>query len=204
MTKPVAPTSANDKGFYTVPNLVTVLRFFLFLFVLFELARSTHSRQHGLEWVAIFAIVILLDVADGYIARHHQQISIVGTFLDHFVDKIQTFMALFWLVGVFQEHGAGWVSAFYGILWIRLLQDTVSEMQYIRDWKAGTPRKSNLPGKIKVWADMLGCGLAYIVYVTSRTANPTTGVKVLCLGSGIAMAMAFLSLYIKRTERQRA
>jgi len=70
----------------TWPNLVTVLRLFLAIpgFYLMWIGGNK------LVILAIFAIVFLSDLLDGYLARKLNQFSEVGKMLDPLIDKIIT------------------------------------------------------------------------------------------------------------------
>lgn len=59
--------------------------------------------------LAVYIIACLTDLADGYIARHYNQISDFGKFMDPLADKCLVMAALCWFV----ENGdmVGWVLA---------------------------------------------------------------------------------------------
>ena len=65
----------------------------------------------GSTWVAlaIYIVACLTDWLDGYIARHYNQVSDFGKFMDPLADKCLVVAALCWFV----ENGqmAGWVLA---------------------------------------------------------------------------------------------
>ena len=91
----------------TTANKLTLLRIALvpvFLIVLYW------GFQGG-NWVAlgIFIIASLTDTLDGYIARHYDQITDFGKFMDPLADKILVLAAMCWLVEAGQM--AGWVLA---------------------------------------------------------------------------------------------
>jgi len=50
--------------------------------------------------LAVFIIAALTDLADGLIARKHNQITDFGKFMDPLADKILTFAAMLWFVEV--------------------------------------------------------------------------------------------------------
>lgn len=67
----------------TIPNLITLLRFFLVPAVIFALL----SEANG--WaLACFVIAGLSDGLDGYIARRFDQRSELGAYLDAIADKL--------------------------------------------------------------------------------------------------------------------
>ena len=73
-----------DYKVLTWPNLVTVLRLFLALPGLYLMWIGGDK----LVILAIFALVFLSDLLDGYLARKLDQFSEVGKMLDPLVDKI--------------------------------------------------------------------------------------------------------------------
>ena len=88
-------------------NKLTLLRIILipvFLIVLYW-------GFPGANWVAlaIFIIASLTDFADGYIARHYDQITDFGKFMDPLADKMLVMAAMCWFV----QNGEmwGWVLA---------------------------------------------------------------------------------------------
>ena len=91
----------------TTANKLTILRIILvpvFLGVLY--AGFPNSNYVAL---AIFIIASLTDLLDGYIARHYNQITNFGKFMDPLADKILVMSAMCWFV----ENGQmpGWALA---------------------------------------------------------------------------------------------
>ncbi len=88
-------------------NKLTMLRVFLipvFLVVLY-------LGFPGSNWIAlaIFVVASLTDFVDGYIARHYDQVTDFGKFMDPLADKVLVVAAMCWFV----ENGQmwGWVLA---------------------------------------------------------------------------------------------
>ena len=76
----------------TVPNLLSMFRLILvpvFAVVFFQPAPNAHL------WAAlIYLVAFLTDIADGWIARHFNQISKLGRILDPMADKLMTFTVI--------------------------------------------------------------------------------------------------------------
>ncbi len=91
----------------TTANKLTMLRIVLipvFLGILY--AGFPNSNYYAL---AVFIIASLTDLADGYIARHYNQITNFGKFMDPLADKMLVMSAMCWFV----EKGQmpGWALA---------------------------------------------------------------------------------------------
>ena len=76
----------------SIPNLLSLLRLVLvpvFAVVFFQPAPDAH------RWaVLIYLTAFLTDVADGWIARHFNQITKLGRILDPLADKLMTFTVI--------------------------------------------------------------------------------------------------------------
>lgn len=72
--------------FWTIPNLLTLLRIALMPIFLIFLAQSGRFAEQ-MVW-AILAVGLLTDVLDGFIARRFGMVSEWGKFLDPLADKL--------------------------------------------------------------------------------------------------------------------
>ena len=76
----------------TIPNLLSLLRLALvpvFALVYFSCAPNAHL------WSAVlYLAAFVTDVADGWIARHFNQITRLGRILDPMADKLMTFIVI--------------------------------------------------------------------------------------------------------------
>lgn len=89
----------------TTANKITILRMILVpvLVVLLYLNFPGH-----IYWaLAVFIIASISDFLDGYIARHYDQVSDFGKFMDPLADKLLVVSAM--MVFVEQGHFPGWV-----------------------------------------------------------------------------------------------
>lgn len=84
---------------WNIPNILTVIRIALVpIFAIFFFLPIDISH-----WVTsgLFLVAALTDWFDGYIARHFNQVSKLGAFLDPVADKLMVAVALVLLLSVF-------------------------------------------------------------------------------------------------------
>ena len=102
------------------------------------------------NWVAlaIFIIASVTDFADGYIARHYNQITDFGKFMDPLADKMLVMAAMCWFV----QNGEmwGWVLAL-----VLLREFAVSGMRLVAV-EQGKVIAAAWSGKIKTASTMVG------------------------------------------------
>lgn len=74
----------------TTANKITILRILLVPFFVVEILYyvQTGNELHRLLGVLAFAVAAILDGVDGYVARHYNQRSELGTVLDPLADKL--------------------------------------------------------------------------------------------------------------------
>ena len=130
----------------TTANKLTILRVLMipaFLVVLYW-------GFPGSRYVAlgIYIVACLTDLLDGYIARHYNQVSDFGKFMDPLADKCLVMAALCWFV----EEG----TFFAWVLAIVLLREfAVSGMRLVAVEK-GRVIAAGWSGKIKTASTMVG------------------------------------------------
>ena len=78
-------------------NKLTIMR--IALIPLFLIVLYWGFKGSSYVALAIFIIASVTDFADGYIARHRDQVTAFGAFLDPLADKVLVFAALIWFVG---------------------------------------------------------------------------------------------------------
>jgi CDP-diacylglycerol--glycerol-3-phosphate 3-phosphatidyltransferase len=83
------PTFFEKYQVLTVPNGITLLRFLALPVLGWYLCAGESGRIVSL---GLFVVLAALDMVDGYVARHFNQISEFGKLFDPFVDKLFHFM----------------------------------------------------------------------------------------------------------------
>ncbi len=128
--------------FKTTANKITMARM-----VLIPVFLALAYTGHMIWALAVYIIACLSDFADGYIARHYNQISNFGKFMDPLADKCLVMAALCWFV----EEGtmAGWVLAV-----VLLREFAVSGMRLVAVEK-GRVIAAGWSGKIKTASTMV-------------------------------------------------
>ena len=136
----------------TTANKLTILRVLMipvFLVVLYW-------GFPGCRYVAlgIYIVACLTDLLDGYIARHYNQISDFGKFMDPLADKCLVMAALCWFV----EEGtfAAWVLAI-----VLLREFAVSGMRLVAVEK-GRVIAAGWSGKVKTASTMVCIVLMFL------------------------------------------
>ena len=91
----------------TTANKITIFR--VILIPVFLVLMYLRFPGHTYWAFGVFVLASLSDFADGYIARHYNQVSDFGKFMDPLADKCLVMAALCWFV----ENGdmVGWVLA---------------------------------------------------------------------------------------------
>ena len=129
----------------TTANKLTLLRMALipvFLGILY--AGFPNSNLYAL---AVFVIASLTDLADGYIARHYNQVTNFGKFMDPLADKVLVMSAMCWFV----EKGQmpGWALAI-----VLFREFAVSGMRLVAV-EQGKVIAAGMSGKVKTASTMV-------------------------------------------------
>ena len=126
-------------------NKLTILRVVMipaFLLVLYL------DVPYANYWaLAIFAAASVTDTLDGYIARHYNQITDFGKFMDPLADKCLVFAAMLWFVEVGQMPG-------WALLVVIIREFGVSGLRMVAADK-GRVIAAGWSGKVKTAATMV-------------------------------------------------
>ncbi len=129
----------------TTANKLTLLRMALIpLFLGILYAGFPGSRYAAL---AVFIVASLTDTLDGYIARHYDQVTNFGKFMDPLADKVLVMAAMCWFVECGQM--PGWVLAV-----VLLREFAVSGMRLVAV-EQGRVIAAAWSGKVKTAATMV-------------------------------------------------
>ena len=128
--------------FKTTANKITMLR--IVLIPVFLVLAYTDKMMAAL---AVYVIACLTDFVDGYIARHYNQISNFGKFMDPLADKMLVLAAMCFFV----ENGqmAGWAVAV-----VLFREFAVSGMRLLAV-EQGQVIAAAWSGKVKTFATMI-------------------------------------------------
>ena len=131
----------------TTANKITLFRVILipvFLILLYT----------GAKWaaLAVYIVACISDTVDGYIARHYNQVTDFGKFMDPLADKILVLSAMCWFIEVGQM--PGWLVAI-----VLFREFAVSGLRLIAV-ERGRVIAAVWSGKIKTTVTMVGMALS--------------------------------------------
>ena len=149
-------------------NKLTILRVVMipaFLLVLYL------NVPYANYWaLAIFAAASITDTLDGYIARHYNQITDFGKFMDPLADKCLVFAAMLWFVEVGQMPA-------WALLIVIVREFAVSGLRMVAADK-GRVIAAGWSGKVKTAATMV-CVLLMLLPLPEIVSQIGTAVIVL-------------------------
>lgn len=130
----------NHKGVWTIPNILTFLRFLsvpVFIYLLIQKDGSSRIAAF-----VIFALASLTDFVDGYLARKLRQESELGKFMDPLADKALVTAALLTFIFL-SEQVQTWM-----VLCIIGRDILITLLRYLAVWK-GASLRTSVFGKVK-------------------------------------------------------
>ena len=134
----------------------------------------------GYNWVAlaIFILASVTDFVDGYVARHYNQVSDFGKFLDPLADKLLVTSAML----IFVQWGR---MPSWAVMLVLTREFAISGLRMVAASK-GTVMAAAWSGKIKTACTMVGLCLMMVFMNTPLVDTVVTGViLVTTLYSGI-------------------
>ena len=146
----------------TTANKITMFR--IVLIPVFLVLAYTGLKYWAL---AVYIIACLSDVADGYIARHYNQVSNFGKFVDPLADKMLTTAAIIYMV-------VDGVCSPVVLAIIMFREFAVAGVRMIAA-ESGTVIAANMWGKVKTVLQMV----TIIFYYFAMALAPADGVGVI-------------------------
>lgn len=146
---------------HRLPNILSTIRIilapiFLVLYIQDEVVWRALS-------VGIFAVAVVTDFFDGYLARLYEAQTSYGVFLDPLADKFLTFAGFICLPFIDATQFPWWAIA------VIVLRDVVvTTMRIVADWR-NIRMKTRLTAKIKTMSQMIFLYLVLLVGVFIST-----------------------------------
>ena len=133
----------------------------------------------GYNWAAliIFAVASLTDFVDGYIARHYNQVSDFGKFLDPLADKLLVTAAML----VFVQWGR---MPAWAVMIVLTREFAVSGLRMVAA-SSGKVLAAGWSGKIKTASTMVGLCFMMVFPLVWLDWTVTAGIVITTLYSGI-------------------
>ena len=132
----------------TTASKITMIR--VFMIPLYMISMYLSGGQPGLwMWISlgIFIVASLTDFVDGYIARHYNQTTNFGKFMDPLADKCLVTAAMVWFVEIGQMPG-------WALLVVLIREFGVSGLRMIAS-NQGRVIAAGWSGKVKTAATMV-------------------------------------------------
>lgn len=138
----------------TTASKITMVRIIMIPF--FVAAALIDFSGHNYVALAIFIIAALTDSLDGYVARHYNQISDFGKFIDPIADKMLVTAALL----IFVENGQ---MASWACMIVIAREFAVSGLRLVAVEK-GKVIAAAMSGKIKTAASLVCCCVMFLPF----------------------------------------
>jgi len=94
---------------WTLPNIVTTARLGLLPFIVILVWPGIESRAACFWASVVYAVGGILDVVDGILARHRNQVTVFGKFLDPLADKLFYLITLIALLQLQEPRVPAWL-----------------------------------------------------------------------------------------------
>lgn len=133
----------------------------------------------GYNWaaLAIFAIASLTDFVDGYVARHYNQVSNFGKFLDPLADKLLVLAAML----IFVQWGR---MPSWAVMVVLTREFAVSGLRMVAA-SGGKVMAAGFSGKVKTFSTMVGLCLMMAFPIVWMDWAVTVVIVVTTLYSGV-------------------
>ncbi|GHD07754.1 CDP-alcohol phosphatidyltransferase family protein [Zhihengliuella salsuginis] len=180
--------------FWTVPNVITVLRFCMVPFFVWLVFQSEFA------WAtAILAVLGSTDWIDGFIARRFNQMSTVGAWLDPLADRISLFVVAFTFVL------AGIAPAW--LVYAIVVPDVVLFVTSLILFRGSPELPVSVIGKIRTAILLVGAPLLLLGQVESIGNTVYDGVATIVLALGcvlhIIAAAGYFIAAVRKRRRER-
>lgn len=173
-----------------IPNILTILRIVAipFLFLFYYLPFPGHHIVTAL----VFALAAFTDWLDGYLARHWQQSSSFGAFLDPVADKLLVAVALVIIVAA---HPMSILAIPAAVIIGREIV-----ISALREWMAELGKRASIAvsfvGKVKTVFQMV----SLIILLSLNPAQPTNWLGIIgyiCLFVAAALTLWSMVMYLR-------
>ena len=94
---------------WTLPNIITTARLGLLPFIVALVWPGIESRETCFWAATLFAVGGVLDIADGILARHRNEVTVLGKFLDPLADKLFYLVTLVALLQLQEPRVPAWL-----------------------------------------------------------------------------------------------
>ena len=175
--------------FWTVPNVVTVVRLLLIPIFMWFVAEGSYLTAF---WV--LALLSGTDWVDGYIARRFDQLSTVGRWLDPLADRVSMTLVTLTLV-VFS------VAPLWVVLAVAI-PDLILFITFAVLFKGDPHWPSTLLGKIRTACLMLGAPLILLASTPGLVDTMLRTTAELLLAAGCLMHIAASIDYLVKARRK--
>lgn len=172
------PAWFKQKGFWNLPNTITVVRCFLVPVMVWVLWEEP-DRFRGALACTIFVGAMLSDILDGYLARKWGLQSVAGAFLDPLADKLMVVTTLIMLIPY------GWVPAWLVVV-MEARELAISGLRSIA-MSEGMVIAAGSMGKFKTAYQSTAIALVLVHY-------PTLGIDAWSVGYALLYVALFFSL----------